>query len=436
MSYIRKIKKNGKTYLAEVEGKRINGKVVQKHIRYIGKEVDEKKVISISSDDLQVNEVKVYGPLLVLDSISKKLELQNMLGSYSNEILSMVYAHCLNYQSLNNMPEWFERTDLNNILDLDGLTEYRLLTSLDTLTESKIESIQRNVFNVAKRKYKLSLRGMVYDVTNTYLYGKKCTIGKLGHSKEGKKDKPLIQVGLCVTQKEGVPVFHKTFDGNIADSKTLSGLVQEFSHYNLRSGLLVYDRGIPSGENLREVKKLGWNTLCGVPMNSKEKSTVREVINDGGIKNVSNMIPLEKRVFYIKKVDYSFNRVKGKLAICYNDRKRVEIQESRHREIQHAQKSLSKGKPIKACLEKYFTPSGRIRKNILESDEEIDGYFCLFCTKNIQNKEMIKLYFDKDRACKLFCVTAAKAFESLSDLQEGDVSGMCLRFKEPVNYFV
>ena len=44
------------------------------------------------------------------------------------------------------------------------------------------------------------------------LYGKKCTIGKLGHSKEGKKDKPLIQVGLCVTQKEGVPVFHKTFD--------------------------------------------------------------------------------------------------------------------------------------------------------------------------------------------------------------------------------
>ncbi len=167
--------------------------------------------------------MKVYGPLLVLDSISKKLELQNMLGSYSNEILSMVYAHCLNYQSLNNMPEWFERTDLNNILDLDGLTEYRLLTSLDTLTESKIESIQRNVFNVAKRKYKLSLRGMVYDVTNTYLYGKKCTIGKLGHSKEGKKDKPLIQVGLCVTQKEGVPVFHKTFDGNIADSKTLSG---------------------------------------------------------------------------------------------------------------------------------------------------------------------------------------------------------------------
>ena len=44
MSYIRKIKKNGKVYLAEVEGKRINGKVVQKHIRYIGKKLITRKL--------------------------------------------------------------------------------------------------------------------------------------------------------------------------------------------------------------------------------------------------------------------------------------------------------------------------------------------------------------------------------------------------------
>ena len=40
MSYIRKIKKNGKIYLAETESQWINGKSVQKHIRYIGTEVD------------------------------------------------------------------------------------------------------------------------------------------------------------------------------------------------------------------------------------------------------------------------------------------------------------------------------------------------------------------------------------------------------------
>ena len=53
MSFTRKIKKNGKTYLAEVESKWIDGKCVQKHIRYLGKEVEGEKIISISSKDLE-----------------------------------------------------------------------------------------------------------------------------------------------------------------------------------------------------------------------------------------------------------------------------------------------------------------------------------------------------------------------------------------------
>ena len=156
-------------------------------------------------------------------------------------------------------------------MDLEGLTEYHLLTALDTLSEHNIEKIQKNIFDIARKEYNLSSRGMVYDVTNTYLYGKKCNLGKFGHSKEGRKDKHLIQVGLFVTQKEGVPAFHKTFDGNISDSKTLSGLLETLPRYRLRSGLLVYDRGIPSKENLKGASQFGWHTLCGLPMNNKEK---------------------------------------------------------------------------------------------------------------------------------------------------------------------
>ena len=38
MTFIRKIKKGDKVYYQEVENKWINGKTVQKHIRYIGKD--------------------------------------------------------------------------------------------------------------------------------------------------------------------------------------------------------------------------------------------------------------------------------------------------------------------------------------------------------------------------------------------------------------
>ena len=37
----------------------------------------------------------------------------------------------MDYRSLNHMPTWFERTDLNFLLDLEGLTEKRLVGALD-----------------------------------------------------------------------------------------------------------------------------------------------------------------------------------------------------------------------------------------------------------------------------------------------------------------
>ena len=61
-------------------------------------------------------------------------------------------------------------------------------------------------------------RGVVYDVTNTYLYGRHCPLAKPGHDKEEVKGRPLIQIG-GVTQTEGFPLFHKVFDGNVHDTR-------------------------------------------------------------------------------------------------------------------------------------------------------------------------------------------------------------------------
>jgi ArsR family metal-binding transcriptional regulator len=60
MSFIRKIKKGGKVYLAEVENRRVGCKVVQHFIRYVGKEADGRTVLSASMSDVQVEEVKLY----------------------------------------------------------------------------------------------------------------------------------------------------------------------------------------------------------------------------------------------------------------------------------------------------------------------------------------------------------------------------------------
>jgi len=405
MSFIRKIKKGGSVYLAEVESKRIEGKVVQRHIRYIGKEVDGRTVLSASMSDVEVDEVKLYGPLLVLHHLAQEIRLPEMLGPYANEILSLVYAHCIDSQSINQMEGWFERTDLNMILNIDGLTEQRLLEALDSLESMNSEKLQSEIFESVKSRYDLHPSGVVYDVTNTYLYGKNCPLGKLGHDKEGVKGRPLIQIGLAVTKEEGIPIFHRTFDGNVHDARTLQVLMGALRRYGIKSGMLVYDRGVTSGDNLADAKSLKWDTLCGVPIRDHIKRFWREAIRDKEkLTIIDNRVELNKTIFYVITRPYTINGVKGELALCFNQQQQVKLRESRRSELIDAQEALRQGKTIKAGLEKYFGKSHSLISSVIQEAEEFDGYSCIFSTstRKLSKPVLVHTYFDKDVIEKAF----------------------------------
>lgn len=117
---------------------------------------------------------------------------------------------------------------MNYLLNLEGLTEKRLVGALDSLEALDAEVWQRQLFEIVRRQYRLRPSGVIYDVTNTYLYGGHCPLAKPGHDQEEVKGRPLIQIGLGVTQKEGLPLFHQVFDGNVHDARTLQDLVTRF----------------------------------------------------------------------------------------------------------------------------------------------------------------------------------------------------------------
>ena len=60
MAFIRKIKKGDATYLAEVESYREEGKVKQRVLRYVGKEVQGQAVKRVASSSIEVSHVKQY----------------------------------------------------------------------------------------------------------------------------------------------------------------------------------------------------------------------------------------------------------------------------------------------------------------------------------------------------------------------------------------
>ena len=401
MVFVRKIKRDGKIYLAEVENKRINGKTIQKHIRYIGKEVDGETKLATSISDVQIDEVKFYGPLLVLHHIATQIGLPELLGECSNEILSLIYAHCLDYKSVSKMKEWFKRTDLSCLLNIKEVTEKSLLSALDKLDELNFDEIQLKLFNCISENIKVKKSCVIYDVTNTYFHGSQCTIAKLGHDKEGVKGRPLIQIGLAITKDQGFPLFHKVFEGNISDVKTLQEFMIRIKKYKISSGILVYDRGISSADNIEYAKKVGFDTLCGLPMNNKLKILLRS-LKKNSIINISNRVKTSNTVFYAISHNYKIGTISGNVVFCFNEKKHRALRESRYDEIMAAEKLLKKNKKIKEGMNKYFNKNNTINKKYLNEAEEFDGYFFLFSTKNISKDDAVNLYFDKDEVEKSF----------------------------------
>jgi transposase len=276
------------------------------------------------------------------------------------------------------------------------------LGGMDFLEQADQEQLQRAIFHSVKQRYHLGNSGVIYDVTNTYLYGKKCPLGKLGHDKEGVDGRPLIQIGLGVTQEEGIPVFHKTFDGNIADSRTLHDLISTLARYDLKSGTLVYDRGITSGRNIADIKALAWETVCGIPLTESVQKFWRPVVQTSDRLPLEDRVQLNQTTFYVTARPYAIQQVKGTLYLCFNARQQVNLRDSRREEIVAAQQRLREGKTIKAGLGKYFDKNGEVMPKELDQAEEFDGYSCIFSTRCLEKATVVQLYFDKDLVEKAF----------------------------------
>lgn len=403
VSFIKKFRRGGKFYLAEVENKRVDGKVVQRYIRYVGKVADDQKHLTTSLSSVSVEQVKVYGPLLVLDHLANKIQLRESLGPFASEILSLVYAHCLDYKSINKMDRWFERTDLNMILGLDQLTEARLLSALDSLEKLDPVAVQRKIFKNARERYRLGNRGIIYDVTNTYFYGKQCSLGKYGKDKEGVKGRPLIQIGLGVTRNHGVPVFHQVLNGNVHDSRMFQDAITIFGLYGIKDVLVVFDRGISSKKNQFEIRKSKWKVLCGLPLDEGLKKLLRTIRQKENIVQLKNRVQLNDSVFYVHVVPHSIGGVKGKLAFCVNERRRFEAKEARYRDIAEAQGLLANRKAIRESIKRFLGSDGRALTHRVTAAEEFDGCSCIFTTADrISKEEMVEKYFDKDLVEKAF----------------------------------
>lgn len=364
MAFIRKIKKKNSVYLVEVESYRENGKVKQRVIRYIGKEVDGRVVKNVSTDDIEITSCKKYLDYFVLDYISEKLGLKNLFGKDSKHILLLTYTQLIDRKPLYKLPSYIEETYLKELLNIDKLVDKNLYKSLDNLEEIDFRPIERHIFRELSKELE-EKTALIVDVTDTYFAGSKAD-WKSRKGKDGKVGK-LLQIALAVTKEQGIPIMHKCYEGNIGNVKIFQDFLADI--YMSDFSLILVDRGMCSIENITEINRLGYKAIFGLRMNKTIQNSYLSKVTRDDIFQPSNRVKLKNTSVYA--MDFPF--MDGKVVVVYNP------------EIELAKRSLSIDEgTFDPEVAKYF------------------GYSLIYHNTEMDIEEVVRHYYEKDIVEKAF----------------------------------
>lgn len=307
MTFIRRIKKKSGTYLAEVEGYRDKqGKVRQRVIKYLGKEINGKPEKCIFASEVKVNRVKRSLDVLAVDAVAKELGITDLKNKYT---LSLVYSQVLEKKSINRLEEWLRYTEIPDVLNIAQVSSKQLYESLGEIGEDELDQLNEKLYEIA-RKHDSSHDAAIVDVTDIYFSGKYEDI-KRRKGKDG-KIKKLIQIGLAVTFKHGFPLFHKKYHGNLSNIDIFRDMAFELESKRLKG--IIVDRGMSSGDNIKIAKELKLKIICGLKKTQTITKKYLSTIIREDIYTLKNRVELKNTAVFIKSFPYS----NGELIIAYN----------------------------------------------------------------------------------------------------------------------
>jgi len=110
---------------------------------------------------------------------------------------------------------------------------------------------------------------VLYDVTSSYFEGRTCPLAKRGYSRDKKRGKLQIVIGL-LCNREGRPVAVEVFEGNTGDPRTVAPQIKKLrERFGLERIVVVGDRGMLTDARIREdlgpVEGLSWITALRAP---------------------------------------------------------------------------------------------------------------------------------------------------------------------------
>ena len=225
-----------------------------------------------AGESVRVERSVPYGHVAAVLGTIRRLKLDQVLGAKRSperdRVLAMVVARVLAPDSklatARGLGEESAFAALSHALGLEGVSADSLYRALDWLLERQ-PAIESKL--AAKHLCEGTL--LLYDVSSTYLEGRRCPLAAHGYSRDGKPQKMQIVFGLLTTA-EGCPVAVEVFAGNTADPATLASAVSKArERFGLKRVVWVADRGLLTNARIEAELSpdadFGWITALRAP---------------------------------------------------------------------------------------------------------------------------------------------------------------------------
>jgi len=290
---------------------------------------------ALDSDSFEITRSLPHGHVAAVLGSLRRLDLDSILAAKRNRLrdlcLAMIVGRLLEPRSklalVRSLGEQTLSSSLGEVLGVADADEDELYAAMDWLLERqpRIES------GLAKRHLTEGTL-VLYDVSSTYFEGRRCPLARIGHSRDGRFDRPQIVFGL-LTDAQGCPVATEVFDGNTGDPKTVLAQVKKLrERFGLKRVVLVGDRGMITSarieEDLKQAPGLEWITALRGP-------AIRKLVETGSL-DVSLFD--ERDLAEISSPDYPGER----LIVCRNPLLAEERKRKREDLLQATEKELER----------------------------------------------------------------------------------------------
>lgn len=311
MASIQPRRSRGHTYWHIVESKRINGKPRAVPVYYLGK-ADDLLARLKGEAALRISSAS-HGAVAALWAQGKELGLADVIDATlanSGRRLSgrdlaaaqplqaparhdgLTVGQSLTLASLGRachatskrgFAAWASTTTLGALagVDVRRLTSQHFWDQMDQVPIESIDPIERELIGRVLKRFELPVDTLLFDATNFFTFiastNARCTLPERGHNKQKRDDLRQVGVALLCSRIGGIPLWHQTYGGKIADSKSFAEALPAVRrrlvelHRDVTSLTIIFDKGNVSRSNQKIVDGSGIHYVTGLTAASQKE---------------------------------------------------------------------------------------------------------------------------------------------------------------------